>query len=84
MALERFTGGLDSYRSEYAARYDELDTLLDDTDRDLLLDSHHAVAVTERSGLGFATFDRGDIADNDEAIEACLDGVSVVDCWQFS
>ena len=84
LALEQFTGGLDSYRSEYAARYDELDTLLDDTDRDLLLDSHHAVAVTGRSSLGFATFDRGDIADNHKPIEACLDGVSVVDCWQFS
>lgn len=84
VALEQFTGGLDSYRSEYETRYRRLDALLDDTDRDLLLDSHHAVAVTDRSGLGFATFDRGDITDNGETIEACLDDVSVVDCWQFA
>ena|GEM_PF-3410033 len=84
LALERFTGGLDSYRSEYETRYSELDAMLEDTDRDLLLDSHHLLVVTDRSGVGFVTFDRGDVVDNSETIEASLDGVSVVDCWQFA
>lgn len=83
IALAHFDQGLVSYESEYEEEYEELSNLLDDLDRDILLDSYHLVTVTPRSRVGFLTFDANDIIDNNDEIEECLSGISVVNGWEF-
>lgn len=83
MALAHFDQGLIRYDSQYDEEYEELTSLLDDLDRDILLDSYHLVTVTTRSGTAFVTFDANDFVDNSDAIELCLPGVSIVDAWTF-
>lgn len=84
LALRHFGEVLDSYEATYSRKHQRLDGLLDETDRDLLLDTHHAVVVTARQRVAFVTFDQNDIVDNRQTIEACLRGVSVADGWQFT
>lgn len=82
--LGQFEDGLDDYADTYETAHRRLDALLDDTDRDLLLDAHHAVNVTARPRLAFVTFDYGDIVDSAAEIESCLSGVTVVGGRQFT
>lgn len=84
IALAHFDQGLVSYESEYEEEHEELTSLLDDLDRDILMDSYHFINVTPQSRIGFFTFDTNDIIDNRDDIEECLSGISVVDGWEFA
>lgn len=83
IALAHFDQGLRNYQPEYEDEHQALSSLLDDLDRDILLDSYHLIQVTPRESLGFLTFDATDIIDNREEIEKWLSGISIVDGWEF-